>query len=229
MLAQQLKGYEKSFNEITLRERAMIVVSVLAIVGYLWWTYFAETNQSQIKQLVQDNKKIEQEIKSSTQTLTTLNNALEKGIKNEKRERLEKLKEIVDNLDKELKARTVELIDPDEMFKLLSSLVYKQSKLKLMGLKRLSVKPAIPVETVKATKVKSTDEEQLAEAKIYRHVMQISLSGKFTDILKYLNQLENLDWKLIWDSFVLNRNDKNELVVTIELSTLSGQSNWVGI
>jgi MSHA biogenesis protein MshJ len=110
------------------------------------------------------------------------------------------------------------LIDPDQMFQLMTSLVYRESGLKLLSLKRLKVKPAI-----------EPSEDQRDVAGINRHVLEVKFSGKFLDILKYMQTLENLDWKLIWDEIEIATNEFPQISVKIVISTLSTRKEWVGV
>jgi len=71
------------------------------------------------------------------------------------------------------------LIDPEQMLQLMTELIYRKSNLKLLSLKRREVKPAITL-----------TEQQQEETGIYRHVLEVRFSGKYTDILKYIQTLE---------------------------------------
>jgi hypothetical protein len=104
------------------------------------------------------------------------------------------------------------------MFQLMSQLIYKDSRLKLLSLKRREVKPAITV----------TDENQ-EDAGIYRHVLEVKFSGKFKDIFKYMQSLEALDWKLIWDEIEIVSNEYPLITLKVVISTLSTRKEWVGV
>ena len=100
----------------------------------------------------------------------------------------------------------------------MTRLVYKESKLKLLSLKRREVKQAI-----------TPSENQPDEYGIYRHVLEVKFSGKFPDILKYMQSLENLDWKLIWDEIEIVTDEYPRITVKVVISTLSTRKEWVGV
>ena len=95
---------------------------------------------------------------------------------------------------------------------------YKESKLKLLSLKRREVKQAI-----------TPSENQPDEYGIYRHVLEVKFAGKFPDILKYMQSLENLDWKLIWDEIGIVTDEYPRITVKVVISTLSTRKEWVGV
>ena len=122
-------------------------------------------------------------------------------------------------LEDQLQIATIELIDPEKMFQLMNELIYRDSRLKLLSLKRREVKPAIP----------PIDEQEIDEASIYRHVLEIEFAGKYLDILKYMQKLEALDWKLLWDEIELTSEEYPNVTVKVVISTLSTRKEWVGI
>ena len=136
----------------------------------------------------------------------------------EKEQKLVKLRQQLEAVEERLRLKTVELIDPEDMFQLMRRLIYNESKLSLQSLKRREVKPAIVL-----------SEDQQDDAGIYRHVLEVKFSGKFVDILSYMQSLEDADWKLIWDEIELVSNDYPKVTVKLVISTLSTRKEWVGV
>ena len=101
----------------------------------------------------------------------------------------------------------------------MTQLGYRESKLKLMSLKRREVKPAIPRE----------EGENTEEPSIYRHVLEIELAGKYADMLRYMQTLEQLDWKLLWDEIEIVGEEYPAISLKLVLSTLSTRKEWIGI
>ena len=101
---------------------------------------------------------------------------------------------------------------------LMQQLLFAESKLKLTELKRKKVSPTFNLEVSEA-----------GQPQIYRHVMQIRFEGRFRNILAYLNRLEGLDWKLMWDRITLKTDEYPVVEADIEISTLSDSKHWVGL
>ncbi len=130
-----------------------------------------------------------------------------------------RLSQELEAVEIKLREETVELIDPEKMLQLMTQLVYRESKLKLMSLKRRDVRPAIPRE----------EGENTGEPAIYRHVLEIELAGKYADMLGYMRTLEQLDWKLLWDEIEVIGEEYPTITLKLVLSTLSTRKEWIEI
>ena len=215
----KLKQYAKRFNAYSIRERGLIAISVLVVISYLWWINYATPVTKNVEALHMENQRITRDIESNRATLRDTRQAIAAGVYQEKENQLRKLGEDLAALEEQLQVTTIELIDPEKMFQLMNELIYRESRLKLLSLKRREVKPAIP----------PIDGEEVDEAGIYRHVLEIEFAGKYLDILRYMQQLEALDWKLLWDEIELESEEYPNVTVKVVISTLSTRKEWVGI
>ena len=213
-----LKTAAQNFNALTLRERLLSVVTIVVSISVVWWFFYVEPLQLKTNILTEENNRISQENKLSRNTINDIRNKVAGGLNKDKTRKLAQLEQALELVEERLRLKTIELIDPDQMFQLMTDLVYRESGLKLLSLKRLKVKPAI-----------EPSDDQRDVAGIYRHVLEVKFSGKFLDILKYMQTLENLDWKLIWDEIEIATNEFPQISVKIVISTLSTRKEWVGV
>ena len=213
-----LKTAAQNFNALTLRERLLSVVTIVVSISVVWWFFYVEPLQLKTNILTEENNRISQENKLSRNTINDIRNKIAGGLNKDKTRKLAQLEQALKSVEERLRLKTIELIDPDQMFQLMTDLVYRESGLKLLSLKRLKVKPAM-----------EPSDDQRDVAGIYRHVLEVKFSGKFMDILKYMQTLENLDWKLIWDEIEIATNEYPEISVKIVISTLSTRKEWVGV
>ncbi len=214
----QYKQYAAKFDALSIRERALIVVTLLVVVCYLWWYLFAMQQLETRASLIQQNSAIENEIQLLDNTSSQIAQSIKEGVNKPKLAQLDLLRGELERVKQLLQRKTLELIEPDDMFELMQNMIFKDSKLKLTGLKRKEVRPAFQPE--------SPDDQQ---AEIYRHVMQINFQGSYLDILNYVKNLETLPWKLIWDRISLELEEYPTIKVEIEISTLSDSEHWVGL
>lgn len=213
-----LKTAAQNFNALTLRERFLFVITVLVSISVVWWYFYVEPIQVKTKILIEENYRISQDVQTSRNTINDIRNQIAGGVNKDKTQQLAQLELALEALEQRLRLKTIELIDPDKMFQLMTRLVYRESRLKLLSLKRREVKPAFDL-----------SEEAQDEATIYRHVLEVKFSGKFQDILKYMQTLENLDWKLIWDEIEIISDEYPLITVKVVISTLSTRKEWVGV
>ena len=213
-----LKTAAQNFNALTFRERLLSVVTIVVSISVVWWFFYVEPLQLKTNVLAEENNRINQENKLSRNTINDIRDKIAGGLNKDKTRKLAQLEKALESVEERLRLKTIELIDPEQMFQLMTNLVYRDSGLKLLSLKRLKVKPAI-----------EPSEDQRDVAGIYRHVLEVKFSGKFLDILKYMQTLENLDWKLIWDEIEIATNEFPQISVKIVISTLSTRKEWVGV
>ena len=215
----KLKLYQQRFNAYSIRERGLIAISILVVISYIWWVSYATPMTRNVEALQTKNQSIAREIDSNRAIVRSTREAIATGVYQEKEKQLLKLSKDLAALEDQLQIATIELIDPEKMFQLMNELIYRDSRLKLLSLKRREVKPAIP----------PIDEQEIDEASIYRHVLEIEFAGKYLDILKYMQKLEAIDWKLLWDEIELASDEYPNVTVKVVISTLSTRKEWVGI
>lgn len=215
----KLKLYAQRFDAQSLRERGLIAISLIAVIVFLWWSNYATPRITKIEALQTENQRIAGDVENAHAIIRDIQQSIATGVQQEKEVQLVKLVKDLAALEDRLRVTTIELIDPEKMFQLMNQLIYKDSRLKLLSLKRREVKPAIP----------SDDEEEVDEPGIYRHVLEIEFAGKYLDILKYMQKLELLDWKLLWDEIEIASEEYPNVTVKVVISTLSTRKEWVGI
>lgn len=207
------------FNALSLRERALLAVVVIALLVTGWWHLHAQQAIATIDARKVENERISTEVSASIMAVNEIRNRIASGVHKEKQQRLMQLKVKLQQIEDELKLKTIELIDPEEMFSLMSRMIYRESGLKLQNLRRLDVRPAIaPV-----------DGEEQNDAGIYRHVLEVKFSGSYANILGYLQKLEMIDQKLIWDEIEIVSDEHPDITVRLVISTLSTREEWVGV
>ncbi len=210
-------GAEK-FNALTLRERVLTGLTVMAAISFAWWQLFASPVLEQTSNLTTENSRLGREVDMTRAAINDIRTRIAAGVNQGKDIKLAQLQRDLEDVQERLRLKTIELIDPEQMFQLMSELVYRKSNLKLLSLKRREVKPAITL-----------TEEQQEETGLYRHVLEAKFSGRFTDILKYVRTLESLDWKLIWDEIEIVGSEYPRITVKVVISTLSTRKEWVGV
>lgn len=217
---KQLKQYADRFDAQTVRERGLIAFSIIVVIGFLWWNYHAAAIMEQIDQLQDENQRFSGEIENTRVVVGSIRQRISAGVHQEKEGQLARLIEDLSAVEEQLRVTTIELVDPEKMFQLMNQLIYQDSKLQLLSLKRREVRAAIP----------PADPERPAEEPgIYRHVLELRFAGNYLDILRYMQSMEALDWKLLWDEIEMVSDQHPRVVVKVVMSTLSTRKEWVGI
>ncbi|MFT5220256.1 MAG: MSHA biogenesis protein MshJ [Gammaproteobacteria bacterium] len=219
-MASHIKHYVESFNGKTIRERGLVLLVLIGLTGFAWGNYFAEPRLLELDAKQSEILSNSNKVDASRLAIAAIHLRINSGVHRGKERQLEKLKLELNSVEQELQVKAKEMIDPERMFRLMTQLIYKESQLTLKSLKRLEVKPAIPL---------AEGQSKENQVGIFRHVLEIELDGKYADIVAYMQALENLEWKLFWDQVEVVSNDYPLTRLKLVISTLSTRKEWVGI
>jgi MSHA biogenesis protein MshJ len=218
MVSEFYKSNAEKFNALSIRERILIGLTILGLMTLSWWHFFAAPMMLQIESIEVGNQQITKGIDRAQLSVDQIKARLDAGVHTESKAKLALLRQELMDTEAQLKLKAIELIDPEEMFQLMTQLLYKESRLKLLSLKRRGVKPAL-----------ESEDGQENTSGIYRHVLEAKFSGQYEDIFNYMASLESLKWKLIWEEIEISNDEYPVVNVTIVISTLSMRKEWVGV
>ena len=147
--------------------------------------------------------------------------------------RLAELQTRVQELDNKLHGLQSTLVNPDKMPELLRGLLQKNGKLKLVELKTL------PVTGMLDTKSTDTDGQAAAsqpsghvvsnDFPMFRHGVEITIEGRYLDLVDYVAAVEQLPWHVLWSKAGLSTDNypRDQLILTVY--TLSLDKAWLSI
>ena len=123
------------------------------------------------------------------------------------------------------------LVPPENMAVLLQALLGHHRGLELVSLKTLTPLPAVAAQSDKAG-VKAAEPEKVAVSdaeNIYKHGVEIKVSGGYQDVLNYVNEMENSQQHLLLGKidFVVAKYPRVELTLTVY--SLSLDRTWLVI
>ena len=64
---------------------------------------------------------------------------------------------------------------------------------------------------------------------MYKHGVEITVRGAYTDLYDYLIQLEQLPWHMFWGKLNVSTQDYPEITMTITVYTLSLDKTWLSV
>ncbi|MBW8329837.1 MAG: hypothetical protein K0M48_12005 [Thiobacillus sp.] len=121
-------------------------------------------------------------------------------------------------LNGELEKLERSLIPPERMNQVLKSVVQGTGGIRVVGFRTLSPQPvALP------------DAAEGAPPGFYRHGFEITVSGRYADLVAYLERLEALPWRLTWSEATLDAAARPLLTLTLTIHTLSLEEAWLRV
>lgn len=220
-LRRRLTVLQGRIDELTLRERASLFIVVSILLYVVWNTLLMSPQEVSQKQLLAETTRIRAEISQlEQQKLDIINRASDDPNAADLRQ-LQQLREATHQVEGQIRQAVDGLIEPREMARALESVLKGQPQLSFVRIENLGAKPLIEVDP-KAT-------ADGASAGIYKHTMRIELEGSFQQAHDYLQALEQLPWRLHWESVELEMLNYPRARVVITVNTLSLSEGWIGV
>lgn len=217
-LKKQFQGFAGRIDAMSLRERAMIFITLLVALYFLAVNVlFSPLNaeKDRLQQQVNQQRQETQALEMQVQALASNGEDPDAG----KRKKLEALQENLKTMDTELARVTVGLVPPREMARLIEQMLLKNRGLQVLRVESI---PATPLLNVAENAVSSSP-------MVYKHGMNIEIKGGYLDILRYLKSLEALPWKVFWGKATLKTEKYPDSRVSLVIYTLSTHEAWIGL
>ena len=132
------------------------------------------------------------------------------------REQIADLRLQVEKLDAEVKGVHRGLVSPERMAGVLESMLTRNRRVNLVGLKTLPVAPL-----VEFAEGADTDRN------VFKHGVELTLDGGYLDLLDYLARLEHLPWQMFWAKVEMDASDYPRVRLTVTVYTLSLNKEWL--
>lgn len=248
---EQLKELETRFNDLTLRERALGFLVLLALVymifSLLWLdpitrvTAKVQTTIDSLEQQVGDKT---QQIAMATQQISGIGNK-------EKEQKIAQLQIELEKANQILQEMTAGLIDPDHLAKILEEVLMSADKLTLVKMKTLpSVKvdlgltfepvdssfdesqpivSDVPEDVQRDVEQADSAEPPLLEHGIHKHTVELTVKGSFKVLHQYLQALEGLDWSFYWEELNYEVEKYPDSIIVLKVYTLTSEEGWIDV
>ena len=219
-LPAPLRRYADRLDAMSLRERVLVFLAAAVVI-------VAIADNALLEPILRRQKVNSQRIQQQEDEIRTMQTQVQAYAQvragdgaSAKRQRLEKHKLELAALDRELAARQSELVTPERMAKMLSEIVKRNPDIELVSLRTLAATGL----TQSLTAISGSSPSSLA---LYRHGIEIAVSGSYLNMLNYVGQLERLPAKIIWGNMELQAGGYPVVTLKITLYTLSPEKTWL--
>ena len=211
---EQFGVLTKRIDALTIRERLLLFVTVLAVSGTVWHLALMEP-------LMRQADAARAEIAATRARIEVANQSLQDQVLHlaqsdtTNQTRFALIQQRIDDIDQKLAAYSGQLIDPAEMAFVLESVLKSQSQLQLKRIRNLGAEAL-------------TADNENESVVLYRHGLEIEVEGSYLDALAYLEEIEALPWRFYWQFLELDVIEYPRNRIRIEVSTLSLDEEWIG-
>jgi MSHA biogenesis protein MshJ len=193
--------WSAKLDELTLRERALVFVVVAGLVVVLVYA-------AALQPLLRDQRAYLDRIKLDQGQLNAIGDELAKTAQSAaqdpripKIERIRKLEATVAGAEKRLvQRRDAEQLNPEQLTRLLRDVLGQNRNLRVLALRVL---PATALGQPAPPSGQQPGAPKSSGGQFYRHGVEVEMTGTYLDLLKYLEDVEALPWRLAWTNVEL--------------------------
>jgi MSHA biogenesis protein MshJ len=231
----RLQQFEDWVNALSVRERLLVIIGVIAVVFLLWDKVLLSPLEVKAKQLEDGVKRQQQNLEKvrvqQQQILDRAGKDPNKGILKQ----IDAINEAIEELDETLRGMTVDLIDPQQMAIVLEEVLTRRTDLKLVRVEALppeSLGQQILDDASEATQQDTATNADIAAdvvPGVYKHTLEIEFVGSYLSTLDYMKELESLQRRFYWGSVNFEVKEYPNAQVVIRVNTLSLNDAWIGV
>lgn len=222
--------YAARFDALSLRERVMVFSAVMVAVVALAYTLVIEPELLKQKRMAGAMLQKHSEMKAFEAQVTKLvgSGGLDAG--RTERERLARLRAELGALEARVTDEERKFTAPSQMRAVVEGLLARNRGVALVEMKTLAVgtiastvKPA--AQSAKPAPAKPAAGERL----IYRHGVELTVTGSYLELLAYARDLERLPKQLYWGALELDAASYPKVSMKLTVYTLSLDPTWLSV
>jgi len=224
--------YAGKIDALTLRERLMVFVAAVALVGYALFAIAVEPAQRQQRVLLAqlETQRAQLAALKGEQQAILSASAAPKAAADRRQEALLRR---IEEADEALKALHKTLVPAQRVNLLLQEMLKRDAGLQLVSLRTVAAAPLIAEKAKAAPPAGSTPNAGVkagfVQNNIYKHGVEITVRGAYEDLYEYLTRLEGSQWRMFWDRAQLTVDNHPRLTLTLTIYTLSLDKAWLEV
>jgi MSHA biogenesis protein MshJ len=217
------------YQALNTRERWVIffagMVVIYGILNVMLLAPALAKQQRLQAELAQSNS----EITEIQQQANVLAQTPIEDVDTQNKNRILKLSAKVDAQKAQLSLLNQTLVSPEHMPDLLKSLIRNDEDILLVSMKTLPAENFLNQSNQEQVANVSAQDADLHLPVIYKHGLELTLSGKYMALMQYTEDLEKLSQQVLWDKAVLKTKEYPVNELTITVYTLSLDKTWLSI
>lgn len=146
------------------------------------------------------------------------------------RERLLGVRREIEQVEQLIVEEQRRLARPEQMRALLQELLGRTRRVSLVEMRTVeTTAAALPGTNAKPAPAKPLPSKTPIERVVYRHGMEIVVSGQYLDLLQYVTELERLPTRLYWGGAELDASGYPVVRLKVNVYTLSLDKAWMNV
>lgn len=214
--------YAAKYDALSQRERIMVFAAVLVAVLALAYVMMIEPQLQKQRRTSASILQKQSEMRAFEAQVTRLIATRANDPDRADRERLAQLRAQLGELDARINAEERKFTAPAQMRSVVEGLLGRSRGIALVELKTLATTTLESPKSKEPAKAKS-------ERLIYRHGVELTVTGSYLDLLAYVRDLERLPTQLYWGGLELDAGAYPRVSMKLTVYTLSLDRAWLSV
>ena len=219
-MRDRLRNAGKRVDALSLKERALLAVSLLLVMLYVWNQWFLSPLEVRRTALLAERASLSEELSRFDALTTEWAAAAEFDPDAEGKERIAAITQQLSALASAIEERAGRMVPPAQVPEALRQVLTELDGLRFESLEGL---PARAVITDAGAPGAS------AAYSAYRHSFRIRFTGSYQAITAYVQQLEKLPYGFFWDELSVDASEFPQLRGSLVVYTVSLDRGWIGV
>jgi MSHA biogenesis protein MshJ len=225
--------YAARINALSLRERVMVFAAVMVAVVALGYTLMIEPEVVKHKRTTMAMLQKDSEMKAFEAQLMKLVGAGGQGAQRTERERMAAMRADLARLEARITAEERRFTAPSQMRAVVEGLLARNRGVALVEMKTLAAETVVPdakgAAAPAAKPAAAAAKPAARERLIYRHGVELRVTGSYLDLLGYARELEKLPTPLYWGTLELDAAAYPKVSMKLTVYTLSLDPAWLSV
>lgn len=228
---QYWERYAARLNARNPRERALIFAVALLLVWGVLSALLLDPLLAKKKRLTQEASQQQTQLQQLQAQIETILSVGRIDPDAETKAKLAALSKKLEQSRAALQSVRQSLVPPEKMGLVLEDVLKQNRNLKLVSLKTLPVSGVLemPAEAVPKAVPPKAEDKKPAGPVIFKHGVEIVVSGSYAELTQYLDSMEKLPWRMIWGKAEMRVEEYPLVTLTVTLYTLSMNKTWLSI
>ncbi|HEX4927523.1 MAG TPA: hypothetical protein VFV74_05945 [Burkholderiales bacterium] len=213
-----IQRYAERIDAATLRQRLLVFLTAAVLLLLFGNALLLQPQRVRQQRLTAETAQYQKELNALQAEVSRLvaTSGLDPDVENRKRQ--EALRTELGILNTRLAAEERRFTAPERMRVVLEEMLKRNKGLTLVDLRTLPVMPVLPVAAVAPG---------AAPSAMFRHGIELTVSGTYVELYDYLRTLEALPSQLYWSRAELTVAEHPLLVLKLTLHTISFDRAWL--
>jgi MSHA biogenesis protein MshJ len=224
-----LEKIKQQFENMSTRERNIVMVALLALLVFLWDQLLFSPLQRSSASLRQQISVTQSKINEASTEMVLALKAVAEDPNQELKQQKQQLEKALQEANQRIDGLTSRLIAPRQMAEVLEQVLRQETQLRLVKVTNIPGRQISANLQQTGSTNASTAQPDEDKVVLYQHGVEMLLEGEYFQTLRYLKALEGLPWQVLWGELEYEVQDYPRASIRLQINTLSTDSGWIGV